>query len=95
MVVSDLTYVNVAGSLHYICILIDLYNREIIGYSSGSKKTSNLVYEAFMNTNVKLDNIRLFHTDRGKEFDNKVISEMHSKLLKQSSVTRDLIHQTS
>ena len=38
VVVSDLTYVNVAGSWHYICILIDLYNREIIGYSAGSRK---------------------------------------------------------
>lgn len=76
VVVSDLTYVNVAGSWHYICILVDLYNLEIIGYSAGSRKTANLVYEAFMNTDVKLDNIRLFHTDSGKEFDNKVISEM-------------------
>ena len=76
VVVSDLTYVNVAGSWHYICILIDLYNREIIGYSAGSRKTANLVYEAFMNADIKLGNIRLFHTDRGKEFDNKVISQM-------------------
>lgn len=88
VVVSDLTYVNVAGSWHYICILIDLYNLEIIGYSAGSRKTANLVYEAFMNTDVKLDNIRLFQTDRGKESDNKVISEMLKKFKIKRSLSK-------
>ena len=35
VVVSDLTYVNVAGKWNYICLLVDLYNREIIGYAAG------------------------------------------------------------
>jgi len=35
IVVSDLTYVNVAGKWHYICLLINLFNREIVGYSAG------------------------------------------------------------
>lgn len=38
-VVSDLTYVRVNGEWHYICLLIDLYNREIIGHSVGQRKT--------------------------------------------------------
>ena len=29
VVVSDLTYVNVQGKWNYICLIIDLYNREI------------------------------------------------------------------
>lgn len=37
VVVSDLTYVCIGMSWHYICILIDLFNREIIGYSAGRK----------------------------------------------------------
>ena len=34
-VVSDLTYVRVAGRWNYICLLIDLFNQEIIGHSCG------------------------------------------------------------
>ena len=34
ILVSDLTYVNVAGKWHYICLLINLFNREIVGYSA-------------------------------------------------------------
>ena len=76
VVVSDLTYVNVAGTWHYICLLIDLYNREIIGYSCGKQKNAELVVEAFMSTNIALNKIRLFHTDRGKEFDNRLITNI-------------------
>ncbi len=43
-VVSDLTYVRVAGQWNYICLLIDLFNREIIGHSCGRAKDAKLVY---------------------------------------------------
>lgn len=76
VIVSDLTYVNVAGKWHYICILIDIYNREIVGYSIGAKKSAKLVIESFMNANIDLSKIRLFHTDRGKEFDNQYIHQL-------------------
>lgn len=86
VVVSDLTYVNVKSKWHYICILIDLYNREIIGYSSGARKTALLVREAFMSSSIALNKIRLFHTDRGREFDNQVID----KILKIFDIERSL-----
>src|SRR5699024_8462338 len=38
VIVSDLTYVRVQQKWHYICVLVDLYNREIIGYSAGANK---------------------------------------------------------
>jgi transposase InsO family protein len=34
-VISDWTYVRVGGQWNYICFLVDLFNREIIGYSAG------------------------------------------------------------
>jgi len=45
-VVSDLTYVRVAGRWHYVCVFIDLFNREIIGHSYGQAKNAKLVYQA-------------------------------------------------
>lgn len=35
VVVSDLTYVRIGHAWNYICVLVDLFNREIIGYSVG------------------------------------------------------------
>ena len=47
VVVSDLTYVRVGKKWHYVCIFVDLYNREIIGYSAGPNKDAGLVYKPF------------------------------------------------
>ena len=43
-VVSDLTYVRVNQKWHYICVFVDLFNREIIGFSTGPNKDAALVY---------------------------------------------------
>ena len=76
VVVSDLTYVNVNNTWHYICILIDLHAREIIGYAAGKRKDANLVYKAFSRVNTGLNKIKVFHTDRGNEFKNKLIDNL-------------------
>ena len=75
VVVSDLTYVRVQNSWHYICLFVDLFNREIIGFSAGQNKDAQLVYRALSTIKVDLRKIRMFHTDRGSEFKNKVIDE--------------------
>ena len=49
VVVSDLTYVNVNGKWNYICLLLDLHNREILGFAAGKNKDASLVYKAFKN----------------------------------------------
>ena len=75
-VISDLTYVRVRDKWCYICILVDLFNREIIGYSAGTRKDAQLVYDAFLSSSVNLSKVRIFHTDRGNEFKNKLIDEL-------------------
>ena len=68
VIVSDLTYVKVDGKWHYICVLIDLFNREIIGWSVGEKKTADLVLLAFAMARINFERVMIFHTDRGMEF---------------------------
>ncbi len=75
VVVSDLTYVRVENRWHYVCLLVDLFSREIIGYSAGPSKDAKLVWRAFASVKQPLDRIKLFHTDRGNEFKNKLIDE--------------------
>ena len=74
---------------NYICVLVDLFNREIIGYSAGPHKTAALVKQAFMAVNGSLEKINIFHTDRGNEFKNQLIEET----LETSSITRSLSHK--
>jgi len=75
VVVSDLTYVRVDKKWHYICILINLYNCEIIGYSAGPNKTVALVQRAFTSVPYNLNRFEIFHKDRGNECKNYLIDE--------------------
>ena len=76
VVVSDLTYVRVGNRWHYLCVLVDLFNREIIGYSCGPNKDASLVKKAFSTVKTNLHQIKIFHTDQGNEFKNKIIDEI-------------------
>ena len=75
-VVSDLTYIQVGAKWAYICILLDLGAREIIGYSAGANKNAELVHRAFSTVKGSLFGIQMFHTDRGSEFDNALIDDL-------------------
>ena len=76
VVVSDLTYVRVNGGSNYVCVLLDLHDREMIGFSCGPRKTAQLVYEAFASVKQPLSRIEFFHTDRGSEFKSYEISAL-------------------
>jgi transposase InsO family protein len=85
-IVSDLTYVRVGNDWNYICLLTDLYNREIIGYSCGRHKDAQLVVSAFAKVKGPLSQIEVFHTDRGLEFKNQKID----KILETFKIKRSL-----
>ena len=89
VVISDLTYVRVGMNWNYICVLVELFNREIIGYSAGPHKTAKLVKQTFMIVSGSLEKINIFHTDRGNEFKNQLIEET----LEAFDITRFLSHK--
>jgi len=74
VMVSDLTYVRVGGKWHYICLLADLFNREIVGCSAGPRKTVALVQQALSQVKGNLNQVQLFHTDQGSEFNNRLMA---------------------
>lgn len=75
-IVADLTYVRVGKRWAYVCLIIDLYNREIIGLSVGWQKAAELVKQAIQSIPYALTKVNLFHSDRGKKFDNHLIDEV-------------------
>lgn len=86
VIVSDLTYVRVGNKWNYVCTIVDLHNREILASACGPEKSAELVKRTFAKIKVNLENFEYFHTDRGKEFDNKIIDET----LKLFSIKRSL-----
>ena len=76
VIVSDLTYVKVGNKWNYVCTIVDLYNREILASACGPYKNAELVRKTFSKIKSNLSNFQYFHTDRGSEFDNKMIDEI-------------------
>lgn len=50
------------------CVFVNLFNREIIEFSTGPNKDAKLVARAFASVKGNLRDIRLFHTNRGMNF---------------------------
>lgn len=70
IIVSDLTYVRVQNKWAYICVLVDLFNREIVAKSISFSKDTSLVVDCFKQIKKNLSDVEIFHTDRGSEFKN-------------------------
>lgn len=64
---SDLTYVRVLSAWHYICLLVDLANREIVGHAAGARKDAKLARSAFATVAFPLFDIDVFHSDYAAE----------------------------
>jgi putative transposase len=60
---------------NYICLFVDVFNRQIVGHSVGRKKNAELVYRALAGIKVNLKRIKIFHSDRGSEFNNHIIDQ--------------------
>lgn len=88
ILVTDLTYVRVKERWHYLCVIVDVSNREIVGRSAGRHKTAGLVMQAISQIPMNLQSIEFFHSDRGKEFDNHLIDECLTEFSIKRSLSR-------
>lgn len=89
VMVSDLTYVRVLDKWCYICLIVDVGSREFVGYAARRHKDASFVLKVFASIKQPLDNIKIFHTDRGSEFKNKLIED----LLDTFNIERSLSHK--
>lgn len=68
--VIDITQANVDNKKHYLCAVMDLFNREIVGYSIGENETTELVTQALLGSYSKHKRAKkiLIHSDQGSQF---------------------------
>ncbi len=76
VITSDLTYIPSRSGMKYICFIIDLGNKEIVGYSISDRHDTQCVLDAVNNMSVPIDTYKMFHSDRGGEFASKLLQEM-------------------
>lgn len=76
----------VGSSWAYVCLPGDLASRQIAGHSVGVGHDADLVLAAFAALRFPLDEIEVFHTDRGGGF----AGERVERVLDVFGVTRSL-----
>ncbi|MFA1354096.1 IS3 family transposase [Streptococcus dysgalactiae subsp. equisimilis] len=88
--VTDLTYVRVGNRWAYVGLMfassLTYTTVKSIGLSLGWHKTAELVKQAIQSIPYALTKVKMFHSDRGKEFDNQLIDE----ILEAFGITRSL-----
>jgi len=67
--VSDFTYLRFNSKFIYLCTFMDLYTREIVGWSLSTRHTKDLVIEAFLDAFQNQSKLPKFvHSDQGSEY---------------------------
>lgn len=83
---GDITYLKLSKYHHiYLAVVIDLFNREVVGWAIGQSLETSLItraLEAAMYV-VGPDAEVVFHSDRGSQY----ASEAYRKLLKNNGIT--------
>jgi len=76
--VSDITYIQTMRGFLYLTIVMDLFDRKIIGWSlsdtMSTKQTALSAWEMAV-SNRKIDKELIFHSDRGSQYANKVFTK--------------------
>jgi putative transposase len=71
--VSDLTYIRTREGWLYLCTIMDLYSRKVVGWATRSDMTVELLLEAFDMAHKarKTDQKTIFHSDKGGQYKSK------------------------
>jgi putative transposase len=88
--VSDITYIETKQGWMYLTVIIDLYNRKVIGWSMSDNLTTQDTIIAAWNMAVKSNVINeklIFHSDRGSQYASYLFTDIIKSfdgLVKQS-----------
>jgi len=70
--ITDFTYLKWQGRWVYVCTVIDLFSREVIGLSIKTNHSALLVSEAILNALVSNPAPLIIHSDQGSEYKSKL-----------------------
>ena len=87
--VGDITYIHTLEGWLYLAVVIDLYSRQVVGWSMAEHMRTKLVDDALLMAIWKRKPSKdlIWHTDRGSR---QYASDSHRSLLKDHGVTRSM-----
>lgn len=87
---GDITYIRTSAGWVYLAAVIDVFNREVVGYSLSKKPNSELTMRAMANAlmNRKPSEKLVFHSDRGCQYSSKTYLSYLEEHNIESSMSR-------
>lgn len=85
LLAGDITYLRVNNKFLYLAVVLDLFNREVVGWSMSDNLETSLVLSA-LNSAMKVVGPNaeiIFHSDRGSQY----ASEAYRNFLKNKNIT--------
>ena len=85
---SDITYLWTKEGWLYLCVVLDIYSRKIIGWSVGNKISSELVTKSLQMAITQRGKVEevIFHSDRGSQYTSAEVRTM----LKDNSIIQSM-----
>jgi len=77
---TDFTYLKFQGKWWYVCTIIDLYTREIIGLSVLNNHSTQLVINALLDALMNHSRPKIIHSDQGSEYNSKDFTDFCSDM---------------
>jgi len=88
--VSDITFITTKKGFVYLCVILDLYSRKIVGWSLDHHMKTSLLTNAFFkayNDRNPSSNL-IFHSDRGSQYTSKKFRKILKQLKIKQSMSR-------
>lgn len=77
---GDFTRLSWNGKIIYLATFMDIFTREIVGWSVSTSHTTEFVIEAFLDAVKNVGLPRIVHTDQGSEYNSKEYANFMEKL---------------
>jgi len=86
---TDFTYLWFRDKFIYVCTVIDLFTRTIVGFSISTNHDRWLVSTAFLDALRYNPRPAILHSDHGKEY----VSQDYDSLVRELGITRSMSHK--
>jgi len=98
--VSDITYFEINGAFYYITLIMDLFNREVVGYwASESLRTGQTTLPALQRLIQERGKINLpgaiIHSDGGGQYYSKEFRALTNELKMRNSMTEESLYENT
>jgi len=87
--VTDFTYIRYQGKFVYLATFMDLYTREIVGWSISNKHSKQLIFNALFDAIQNTGQLpKIIHSDQGAEYTSQEYTDLLKSLNIQISMSK-------